>query len=161
MIRISPVRVIDEYGEQAGILETPEALRLAQEKGLDLVEISPKAQPPVCKIIDWGKFQYIQAKKKGEDRKKQKKVDVKGVRFRPGTGEGDLEFKRQQAEKFLEKGNKVKIQMILKGREKAFSAQAGQMLKEFVDKINFPVKIEQDVKQQGNGYNVIIAPNKE
>jgi translation initiation factor IF-3 len=159
MIRISPVRVIDEYGEQAGVMETSKALEMAKERGLDLVEISPKTRPPVCKIIDWGKYQYIQAKKKSENRKSQKKVEVKGVRFRPGTGEGDLEFKLKQAEKFLGKGNKVKIQVILKGREKAHSDIAKAQLKEFIDKINFPVKIEQEAKQQGNGFNVLIAPN--
>jgi len=138
-----------------------DALSFARERGLDLVEIAPKAKPPVCKIIDWGKFQYIKTKQQDEQKKNQKKTKLKGVRFRPSTGDGDLEFKADQAKKFLAKDNKVKIQVILRGREKAFSSQAKGQLKEFIDKIDFPVKIEQDVKPQGNGFNVIIAPDKE
>ncbi len=160
MIKISPVRVIDEFGEQIGVIETPEALRIAQERGLDLVEISPKTNPPVCKIIDWGKYQYIQSKKKNENKKGQKKTEVKGIRFRPSTGEGDLDFKAKQAKKFLEKGHKVKIQVILRGREKAFIEQAKEQIKGFIDKIEFPVKIEQEVKQQGNLLHMLISPDK-
>jgi translation initiation factor IF-3 len=136
-------------------------LQLAREFDLDLVEIAPKAEPPVCKLIDWGKFQYLETKKKYENSKKQKKTKLKGIRFRPNTGEGDLEFKAEQAKKFLAKKNKVKVQIVLRGREKAFSEQAKAQIKEFIDKIDFPVKIEQDVKFQGNGFNVIIAPEKE
>lgn len=150
--------MVGEQGEQHGVLPIKEALNLAQESGLDLVEIAPKAEPPVCKIIDWGKFQYLQTKKQDENKKKQKKTKLKGIRFRPSTGEGDLNFKLDQAKKFLDKNNKVKIQVILRGRERAFSDQAKTQLKEFIDKIDFPVKIEQDVKPQGNGFNVIIAP---
>lgn len=160
MIKISPVRVIDEFGEQIGVIETSEALRIAQERGLDLVEISPKTNPPVCKIIDWGKYQYIQSKKKNENKKGQKKTEVKGIRFRPSTGEGDLDFKAKQAKKFLEKGHKVKIQVILRGREKAFIEQAKEQIKGFIDKIEFPVKIEQEVKQQGNLLHMLISPDK-
>lgn len=154
------MRVIDEFGEQIGIIETAEALKTAQERGLDLVEISPKVNPPVCKIIDWGKYQYIQSKKKNENKKGQKKTEVKGIRFRPSTGEGDLEFKANQAKKFLEKGHKVKIQVILRGREKAFIEQAKEQIKGFIDKIEFPVKIEQEVKQQGNLLHMLISPDK-
>lgn len=158
MIKVSPIRLIDENGEQAGIVETPEALKIARDRELDLVEIAPKADPPVCKIIDWGKFQYIHAKKENDGKKKQKKTEIKGVRIRPSTGENDLDFKRNQAEKFLKKGNKVKIQIILRGREKAFSDMSRQTLKDFVDKIEYPIKIEQDVKKQFNGFNILIAP---
>jgi len=157
-IKAQTVRVVGERGEQHGVLPIKEALALAQESGLDLVEIAPKAEPPVCKIIDWGKFQYMQTKKQDENKKKQKKTKLKGIRFRPSTGEGDLDFKLTQAKKFLAKDNKVKIQVVLRGRERAFSDQAKTQLKEFIDKIDFPVKIEQDVKPQGNGFNVIIAP---
>lgn len=125
---------------------------------MDLVEIAPKAEPPVCRIIDWGKFQYLETKRKDEGKKTQKKTKLKGIRFRPSTGIGDLTFKAEQAKKFLTKNNKVKIQVVLKGREKAFSEQAKKQLKEFIDKIDFPVKIEQDIKPQGNGFNAIVAP---
>jgi len=102
-------------------METAQALALAKEKELDLVEISPKANPPVCKIMDWGKFQYLQAKKEKEARKKQKKVDMKGVRFRLATSENDLNFKLNQTKRFLEKGHKVRVEILLRGREKAFA----------------------------------------
>lgn len=158
MIRISPVRVIDEDGSQLGVLETSEALRIAKEKELDLVEVAPNVRPPVCKIIDWGKFQYQQAKKEQVSKNKQKKTEIKGVRVRPSTGENDLQFKAEQAEKFLKKGNKVKVEIILRGREKAFAPQARENLKSFVDKIQFPYKIEQDISRQFNGFNIIISP---
>lgn len=157
---VDEVRVVGERGEQHGIMEIKQAIKFARDMELDLVEIAPKAQPPVCKIINWGKFQYLETKKKDENNKKQKKTKLKGVRFRPNTGEGDLDFKAEQAKKFLAKNNKVKIQMVLRGREKAFTEQAKKQLREFIDKIDFPVKIEQDVKPQGNGFNVIIAPDK-
>ena len=99
MIRISPIRLIDEQGQQVGIVETFKARQMAQEKGLDLVEISPSARPPVCKIIDWGKFQYQQSKKLQQSKAKQKKTDIKGVRIRMATGENDLNFKANQAKK--------------------------------------------------------------
>lgn len=159
MIRISPVRLIDETGEQVGVIETNKALAMAREKDLDLVEISPNARPPVCKIIDWGKFQYQQSKKQQQAKGKQKKTEIKGVRVRPSTGENDLVFKANQAKKFLEKGNKVKVEIILRGREKAFAEQSKEKLEAFIDKIDFPYKIEQDAKRQFNGFNVIIAPN--
>jgi len=157
-IHIPTVRVVGERGEQHGIMAIRDALILARSQDLDLVEIAPKAEPPVCKIIDWGKFQYMETKKKYENKKTQKKTKLKGIRFRPSTGDGDLTFKAEQAKKFLTKENKIKIQVVLRGREKAFAEQAKKRLKEFIDKIDFPVKIEQDIRQQGNGFNVIIAP---
>lgn len=158
MIQISPVRLIDEFGEQVGVVETSEALRRANEAGLDLVEISPKAQPPVCKIIDWGKYQYQQSKKQQDNKLKQKKVETKGIRIRITTDKGDLAVKLNQAENFLQKGNKIKIEIVLRGREKAFSNQAKQKLEEFVDKIKIPIKIEQQLQKQFNGFNIFIAP---
>lgn len=159
MIRTSPIRLIDETGQQVGVIDTFKARKMAEEKGLDLVEISPNSKPPVCKIIDWGKFQYQQSKKTQQSRSKQKKTDIKGVRIRPSTGENDLLFKAAQAKKFLEKGNKVKVEIILRGREKAFAHQSQEKLNLFIDKIDFPYKIEQEAKRQFNGYNVIIASN--
>ena len=160
MIRISPVRLIDEKGEQLGIVETHKAFQMAQERDLDLVEIAPNARPPVCKIIDWGKFQYQEAKKLQNSKSKQKKTEVKGVRIRPSTGENDLDFKAKQAKKFLTKGSKVKVEIILRGREKAFMDQSREKLTSFVDKIDFPIKIEQDAKKQFNGFNMILAPKE-
>jgi translation initiation factor IF-3 len=157
MIRVSPIRLIDERGEQLGIIETSKALQMAKEKELALVEVSPHAKPPVCKIIDWGKYQYLESKKDKKQRQKQKKVEIKGVRIRPSTGENDLNFKIKKTEEFLTKGKKVKIEIILRGREKAFMGQARGTLQEFVDKINFPIKIEQDIKKQFNGFNIVVS----
>ena len=157
---VDEVRVVGERGEQHGIMPIKEALDFARKMDLDLIEIAPKAQPPVCKVIEWGKFQYSETKKREGSKKNQKQTKLKGIRFRPSTGAGDLKFKAEQAVKFLSKNNKVKIQVVLRGREKAFAEQAKNQLKEFIDKIDFPVKIEQDIKPQGNGFNVIIAPDK-
>jgi len=158
-ISASPIRVIDETGNQLGIMETSQALILAKDHGLDLVEIAPLAQPPVCKIINWGKYQYQLAKKDKDSKKNQVRVNIKGVRIRPNIGENDLNFKIKQAEKFLSQGNKVRIEIIIRGREKAFSEQARQNLLSFIDKIQFPFKIEQAISKRFNGFNVIIAPS--
>ncbi len=160
MIRVTPVRLIDDTGEQVGIVETREALALAQSKDLDLVEISPTAKPPVCKIIDWGKFQYQEAKKQQEASAKQKKIEIKGIRFRPSTDRNDLNFKLKQTHKFLSKGSKVKVEIVLRGREKAFADLSRKKLQAFIDKIEIPIKIEQGIKRQFNGFNVLISSNK-
>lgn len=160
MIRISPIRLIDENGQQAGIVDTRKALEMAQQSGLDLVEIAPNARPPVCKIIDWGKFQYQESKKLQGTKTKQKKTEIKGIRIRPSTGENDLSFKAEQAKKFLSKGSKVKVEIILRGREKAFGNQSKKKLSFFIDKIDFPIKIEQDVKKQFNGFSMLLAPKE-
>jgi len=160
MIRLSPIFLINEKGEKIGEVETTEALEMAQNAGLDLVEIVPSAKPPVCKIIDWGKYQYQQSKKKQDSGKKKSKVVVKGVRLRPATGENDLNFKLKQVEKFLKKDARVKIEIILRGREKAFRDASRKKLQDFVDKIEIPVKIEQSIQKQFNGWNILIAPKK-
>jgi len=151
--------VIGPDGEQLGVFEIAQALQNAKELELDLVEIAPMANPPVCKIIDWGKFQYQQAKKEKESKKKQQKVEIKGIRLRPRIGQNDLQIRLKQAEKFLSQGNKVKVEILLRGREKAFIETAKKILKEeFVDKINFPIKIEQDISRKFNGLEMTIAP---
>lgn len=160
MIRISPIRLIDEKGNQIGIVETQKALQMAKESSLDLVEINPNSRPPVCKIIDWGKYQYLQSKKEKKNKQSQKKTEVKGIRFRPSTGENDLSFKVKQVEKFLKKGSKVKVEILLRGRENAFKDQAKEALKNFIDKIENPYKIDQDIQKQFNGFNIVITPDK-
>lgn len=160
MIRISPVFLINENGDKIGEIEITKALEMAQEAGLDLVEIVPNAKPPVCKIINWGKYQYQQSKKKQNSEKKKSKVVVKGIRLRPATGENDLNFKLKQTEKLLKKDARIKIEIILRGREKAFHDASKKKLQEFVDKIETPVKIEQSIKRQFNGWNILIAPKK-
>ena len=160
MIRVPQVFLINEEGRKVGEIATSEALRLAEDAGLDLVEIVPNAKPPVCKIIDWGKYQYQQAKKKQDSGKKKSKVVVKGIRLRPATGENDLNFKLQQTEKFLKKDYRVKIEIILRGREKAFRDASKEKLQKFIDKIEIPVKIEQSIQKQFNGWNVLITAKK-
>jgi translation initiation factor IF-3 len=141
-----------------GILPIAEAINLAKEKSMDLVEIAPKAVPPVCKIMNFGKYQYQKAKEDRQNKSKQKKSEIKGIRLSTRTDDHDLDFKLNQAEKFLKKGNKIKIEIILKGREKAYANLAKDNLAEFIKKINCPNQIEQEIKRYPRGFNVIIAP---
>lgn len=113
------IRVIDDEGQQLGIMPTREALSLAQEKGLDLVEVAPNASPPVCRILDYGKFKYDEAKKQKDARKNAHTVEVKGIRLRPGIDPHDFEYRTDDARKFLEKKNKVQVTLIFRGREMA------------------------------------------
>ncbi|MFA7319416.1 MAG: translation initiation factor IF-3 [Parcubacteria group bacterium] len=152
------VRVIGENGEQLGVMPTEEALRQAKEQLLDLVEISPKAIPPVCKIMDFGKYQYQKSREDRQNKSKQKKSDIKGIRLSVRTDDHDLEFKKNQAEKFLTKGSKVKVEIMLKGREKAHQDLARKNLEDFVKMIAIPNKIEQEIKRYPGGFNVILAP---
>lgn len=158
LIIANSVRVIDENGGQLGIMETKEAIILAKEHGLDLVEVAPLAKPPVCKVINWGKYQYQLSKKDKNSKKNQARTTIKGVRIRPNIGENDLNFKIKQTEKFLSQGDKVKVEILMRGRERAFSEQAKQNLQAFIDKINFSFKIEQAINKKFNGFNVIISP---
>lgn len=158
LIQAREARVIDDAGNQLGIMQVPEALSLAKEKMLDLVEISPKAIPPVCKIMDFGKFQYQKSKEDRQHKAKQKKFETKGIRLSVRTDEHDLSFKKNQAEKFLAKGNKVKIEITMRGREKAHEHIARQNLFDFIKSISVPNKIEQEVKRYPGGFNAVISP---
>ncbi len=153
-----PVVVINENGEFIGEVSLREARTMAEDAGLDLVEVSPKAVPPVCKILDYGKFQYAQAKQFKQSKAQQKIVVTKGVRLGIRTDAHDLEFKKNQTEKFLRKGNKVKIEIILRGREKAHQDLAKTNLQEFLRAITIPHRIEEEIKKFPGGFNVVIAP---
>lgn len=135
------------------------ALELAREKQLDLVEISPKATPPVCKIMDFGKYQYQKSREERQNKSKQKKTEIKGIRIGVRTDDHDLNFKKNQAEKFLKKGHRIKIEIVMRGREKAHQDLARTNLLEFLKTISLPYKIEQDIKRFPGGFNVIITPN--
>lgn len=135
-----------------------EALQMAREQELDLVEIAPMAKPPVCKIMDYGKYQYQQSRLDRTNRAKQKKIDVKGIRIGFKTDEHDLEVKKTMAEKFLKKGQKVKIEIFLRGREKAHQDLARTNLENFMKRISVPFKPEQEIKRYPGGFNTIIAP---
>jgi translation initiation factor IF-3 len=141
-----------------GIMSSEEALVMARSQELDLVEIAPKANPPVLKIMDYGKFQYQQSKQERVAKGKQKKFDTKGIRIGIRTDTHDLEFKKSQAEKFLTKGNKVKIEIMLRGREKAHQDLARTTLVNFIKMISVPFKTEQEVKRFPAGFNTIICP---
>lgn len=157
-IRISPVRLIDEAGQQIGVVPTEEALQMARERELDLVEIVPNVRPPIVKIMDFGKFQYQKAKEEQQQRSKQKKTEIKGIRLGLKTDDHDLDVRRKQADKFLSQGNKVKIEIRLRGREKAHQPLARQTLYNFITSISAPNNIEQEIKKFPGGFNVIIAP---
>jgi translation initiation factor IF-3 len=135
-----------------------EALQIAKSKELDLVEIAPQAAPPVCKIMDYGKYQYQKSKEDRLHKAKQKKFDIKGIRIGVRTDDHDLAFKKENAEKFLKKGNKVKVEISLRGREKAHQDLARKNLQGFLASISIPFKTEQEIKRFPGGFNVIIAP---
>jgi translation initiation factor IF-3 len=142
-----------------GVVPTVEALQMAKEKELDLVEIVPNAKPPVVKIIDYGKYQYQKAKEDQQQKANQKKTEIKGLRIGLKTDDHDIEVRHKQAEKFLTQGNKVKIEIRLKGREKAFQPLAREALQNFVKSISVPNKLEQEIKRFPGGFNVIIIPD--
>ncbi len=125
---------------------------------MDLIEIVPNARPPVCRIMDYGKYQYQKKKQEKEQKSKIKKVEIKGIRISPRIGQHDLEIRSKQAEKFLKKGHKIKIEIILKGREKKLIATAKERLQSFIDSIPGEISIEQEIKNQPRGLNVVIAP---
>lgn len=160
-IRAVRVFVIDEMGKQLGEMAIFEAITLAREHMLDLVEVSPKAVPPVCRIMDYGKQLYQQSKQMRIAKTKQKRVETKGVRLGVRTDTHDLNFKKAQAEKFLGHGDKVKIEIVLRGREKAHQDLARKNLQDFISGITAPYKIEEPIKRFPGGFNVIIAPTEE
>lgn len=162
-IRAHVVRLIDAEGKQVGVLDTKEALRQSRLVGLDLVEISPATRPPVCKIMDFGKFQYEQAKKEREQKKGKKKTDIKGIRIGFKTGDHDQELKRKHTEDFLMDGDKVRVEIVLRGREKAHKALARTIIEAFLRKIAVPHKQEESIAPHPNGFSVTLAPiaNKE
>ena len=154
------VFVIDDNGTQIGETPKAEAIKMARDKDLDLVEVAPKARPPVCKILNYGKFQYQQTKKERQNKGAQKSstVKTKGVRIGIRTDAHDLAFKKKQTEKFLEKGQKVKIEVILRGREKAHQDLAKKNIQNFIETLTIPYKIEEEIKRFPGGFNTVIAP---
>lgn len=150
--------MIDESGEQLGVVTPEEGLRRAREAGLDLIEVAPTAQPPVCKIIDYGKYKYEQQKKAAEARKKQKTVDVKEIKMRPGIEEHDYETKFKNAKRFLGEGNKVKFTIRFRGRELTHKEIGREVLDRFVEDLKELGKIESPPKLEGRQMTMIVAP---
>ena len=159
-IRDREIRVISSTGEQLGIMTPREALRLAGEENLDLVKISPTAVPPVCKIMDWGKFKFEQAKKEKENRKNQKIVELKEVQLSMTIDVGDINVKAKQATRFLEAGNKVKVSIRLRGRQMAHASLAKKVMTDFADLLKELAVIEKPVNQEGRNLIMILAPAK-
>jgi translation initiation factor IF-3 len=157
---LSPtVRVIDEEGQMIGELSTDAALAKARERGYDLVEVSPKAVPPVCKLLDYGQFKYQKEKELRIQKARAKKVDVKGIRLSVKMAQNDLDTRRSQAEDFLADGDKLKIEIMLRGREKEHGELAYQRIKEFTDALNkkYPLVIEQPTTRAGGNVSTIVA----
>jgi|TARA_B100001079_G_scaffold38646_1_gene30013 translation initiation factor IF-3 len=152
--------LIDEEGNQAGILKTAEALLKAEEIGLDLVEISPKAEPPVCRLMDLGKFHYAEAKKRQENRKRQTKIVVKEVKFRPGTDVGDYDIKLKKLFKFLGDGNRAKVTLRFRGREMAHQELGVEMLKRVEGDLAEISTVEQFPKMEGRQMVMVLAPKR-
>jgi translation initiation factor IF-3 len=153
------VLVLGKDGNNHGVLKTFDALRLAREQGLDLVEINPKTDPPVAKIIDFGQFRYNQEKEARLQKAHQHVVELKGVRLSLRIGQHDMEIRKNQALKFLNDGNKAKVELMLRGREMQQVPMAVEMIRKFVEGIHkeVPIRWEQDVEKQGNKVTAIIA----
>lgn len=160
MIRHKKVRVIDENKEQIGVLSVTEALSLAQDKELDLVEIAPQASPPVCRIMDYGKYLYELHKKAHEAKKHQKQIHIKEIKFRPKISIHDYNFKMRHVQRFLAEGNKVKITVMLRGREKSRPELAQGILDRVFEDVKDAGKQDGDVRTQPWAVSVLLSPIK-
>jgi translation initiation factor IF-3 len=154
------VRLVAEDGEQLGIVPVREALRLAEEREVDLVEIAPTAQPPVCKLMDYGKFKYRESKKAHEAKLKQKQIQVKEIKFRPGTDEGDYQIKLRNLIKFLDEGDKTKITLRYRGREMAHQEFGQRLLERVKNDLEPYGTVEQWPKMEGRQLIMVLAPKK-
>ena len=159
-IRDKEIRVIGENGDQLGIMSPKEAMKLAQEADLDLVKIAPKAQPPVCKIIDYGKYRYEMARKEKEARKKQKTVEIKEVRLSPNIESNDLNTKINAARKFITKGDKVKVSLRFRGREMAHIDSSKHILEEFAEKLSDIAVVEKAPKLEGRSMMMFLTEKR-
>ncbi len=157
-IRATQVRVIGADGEQIGIVPIEEALRIAGEDSLDLVEVSPDAKPPVCKIMDFGKFKYEQTKKKQEAKRKQKSTQIKEIKVRPKTSDHDLETKAKHIEKFISKNDKVKVTLVFRGREFTLREQANSILEKMIALTEDFAQVEQTPKFEGRVITMLLGP---
>ncbi|HSR09762.1 MAG TPA: translation initiation factor IF-3 [Bryobacteraceae bacterium] len=159
-IRARELRVIDDQGEQLGILTPFDALKIAREKGLDLVEVSPTAQPPVCRIMDFGKYMYEQEKKERQAKKNQKTFVVKEVKFRINVDEHDYQTKKNHVLRFLEEGDKVKATIFFRGREMTRQMLGREILQRLIKDISEKGIVENMPRQEGNTLHLILAPPK-
>lgn len=159
-IKVPKVRVIDDDGQQLGILSTLEALGIAEDKGLDLVEVSDKSDPPVCRVMDYGKYKYQKSKKQHDAKKRQVVVKVKEIKLRPKTEEHDFQFKLKHARSFLNDGNKVKVTVQYRGREMAYTHLGLELLDRFAEATEDIGIVETKARAEGRIAQMILAPKK-
>ena len=157
MIRVREVRLIDDEGNQLGIVSTPEALKMAKDKDLDLVEVSPNANPPVCKILDYGKYRFEQEKKLRDAKKNQKVLKLKEIRMQPKIGSGDLDTKAKQVQEFLDEGDKVKVTIRFRGRELAHTELGYDVLKEVLKRLTSAYVVEKQPAMDGKTMSMTIS----
>jgi len=160
-ITYDQIRLVGDSEEQLGILSPDEARKIAEERAMDLVEIAPNAEPPVCRLMDYGKYLYASAKKKQESKKKQKQITVKEIKFRPGTDIGDYDIKVRNLTKFLDAGNKVKVTLRFRGREMAHQELGMEMLKRVEEDLKEIGVVEQMPKMEGRQMVMVLAPVKQ
>ena len=157
-IAAASIRLIGVEGENVGVVSIDEAMQMAENVGLDLVEISPDADPPVCKILDYGKFKYEAQKKKSEARKKQKTIDVKEIKMRPGIEEHDYQVKMRAMNRFLDSGDKVKVTLRFRGREMTHQELGAKVLERVQGDLEEQAKVEQFPKMEGRQMTMVLAP---
>jgi translation initiation factor IF-3 len=157
-IRVREVRVIDENGQQLGIMAPAQAVAIARQRGLDLVEVSPTAVPPVCRITDYGKYQYTEQKRARQARKHQKTILVKEIKFRPKVDEHDYDFKKKHIERFIEDGDKVKAVIFFRGREIAHPEIGRRILERLISEVSEVAVAENMPRMEGNSMHVILGP---
>ncbi len=159
-IRVREVRLIDETGKQLGIYPTREALRVAMERGLDLVEVSPNARPPVCRLIDYSKFMYERSRREREARRTQKQTEIKEIQVRPKTAEHDVKFKMSRARKFLQEGNKIRVRVRFRGREITHSDLAVDLMDRVAAELSDVAAVEQAPRMEGRSMIMMLTPSK-
>lgn len=150
--------MIDSAGKQAGIMPLKEAMKIAEEQGMDLVEVAPNAKPPVCRVMNYGKYKYQQSKRSQEARKHQTVIQVKEVKLRPRTEEHDFQFKLRHAKRFLSEGNKVKISILFRGRELAHPEFGRDMMNRFLEEVKDIMVVEQAPRLEGRNMVMVVAP---
>ncbi len=160
-IRIREVRLIDEEGQQLGIVPTFQALQTARERGLDLVEVAPNAMPPVCRIMDWGKERYEQSRKERESRRNSKAITIKEIRLKPKTDDHDLDTKTRKAKEFLQDGDKVKLTVLFRGRENLHPEVGRALLDRMLDQLGPLAVIESTPRLEGRNMTAMLAPKKQ
>lgn len=159
MIRVPQVRVVDEEGNQAGVMSTPDALRLAQDRGYDLVEVAPMASPPVVRFLDYGQFKYEQARREKEARKHQRSVDFKEIRLKIKIGKGDFDTKVRRSIQFLEDGDRVKVTVQFRGREVSHAYLGRDLLVRFADQVGENGTVERQPLLEGKQMSLVITSN--